>query len=230
MNGEPLVLVVDDEEKILEVLRSYLNINGCRPLCAKSGREAMNLFLKNPVSLALLDLMLPDLGGEELCRKIRALSDIPIIMLTAKADEESVIRGLNAGADDYVCKPFSPRQLMARVRAALRRKAGTGAAEKRLAARGLAADLESRRVSRDGAGISLTPNEYKILIALMSRPGKIFTRDEIIEQIKGDDYDGFDRAVDTHIKNLRQKIGDDSKSPVFIQTVYGMGYRFVSEL
>jgi DNA-binding response OmpR family regulator len=230
MDGEPLILVVDDEEKILEVLSSYLKINGYRPLCAKNGREAMELFLKNPVALALLDLMLPDLSGEELCRKIRSVSDIPIIMITAKVDEESVIRGLNLGADDYVCKPFSPRQLMARVQAALRRKTGTGAAGKRLIHGGLAVDLENRRVSRDGAGISLTPNEYKILVTLMSRPAKIFTRDEIIEQIRGEDYDGFDRTVDTHVKNLRQKIGDDPKSPVFIQTVYGMGYRFAGEL
>jgi DNA-binding response OmpR family regulator len=229
MNGEPLVLVVDDEEKILEVLRSYLKINGCRPLCAKNGREAMELFSKNPVALALLDLMLPDLSGEDLCRKIRSVSDIPIIMITARVDEESIIRGLNMGADDYVCKPFSPRQLMARVRAALRRTGETGAAEKRMVHGGLAVDVENRRVSRDGAAIALTPNEYNILITLMSRPAKIFTRDEIIERIKGDDYDGLDRAVDTHIKNLRQKIGDDPKSPVFIQTVYGMGYRFAGE-
>jgi DNA-binding response OmpR family regulator len=230
MKEEPLVLVVDDEEKILEVLSSYLKINGCRPLCAKNGREGLDLFGKHPVSLALLDLMLPDLSGEDLCREIRAVSDIPIIMITAKVDEESIIRGLNIGADDYVCKPFSPRQLMARVQAALRRKTGTGAAGKTLSRGGLVVDTENRRVSRDGAGISLTPNEYKILAALMSRPAKIFTRDEIIEQVKGEDYDGFDRAVDTHIKNLRQKIGDDPKSPVFIQTVYGMGYRFAGDV
>jgi DNA-binding response OmpR family regulator len=229
MKEEPLVLVVDDEEKILEVLRSYLKINGCRPLCAKNGREGLDLFREHPVSLALLDLMLPDLSGEDLCRKIRAVSDIPIIMITAKVDEESIIRGLNMGADDYVCKPFSPRQLMARVQAALRRKTGTGAAGKILSQDGLVVDTENRRVSRDGAGISLTPNEYKILVALMSRRAKIFTRDEIIEQVKGEDYDGFDRAVDTHIKNLRQKIGDDPKSPAFIQTVYGMGYRFAGD-
>jgi DNA-binding response OmpR family regulator len=229
MKEEVLVLVVDDEEKILEVLSSYLKINGCRPLCAKNGREALELFSKNPVSLALLDLMLPDLSGEELCRKIRAVSDIPVIMITARVDEESIIRGLNMGADDYVCKPFSPRQLMARVQAALRRKTGTGAAGKCLVHGGLVVDTENRRVSRDGTGIRLTPNEYKILITLMSRPEKIFTRDEIIERIKGEDYDGFDRAVDTHVKNLRQKIGDDPKSPVFIQTVYGMGYRFAGE-
>jgi DNA-binding response OmpR family regulator len=221
---ESLVLVVDDEEKILEVLSSYLKINGLRPLCAKNGREALELFQKNPVSLALLDLMLPDLSGEDLCRRIRSVSDIPIIMITARVDEESVIHGLGIGADDYVVKPFSPRQLMARVKAALRRKGRL--TETRLVSGGLSVDTENRRVSRDGRDIALTPNEYKILITLMSRPAKIFTRDEIIERIKGDDYDGFDRAVDTHVKNLRQKIGDDPKSPVYIQTVYGMGYRF----
>jgi DNA-binding response OmpR family regulator len=229
MKEEPVVLVVDDEEKILEVLSSYLKINGCKPLCAKNGREAVELFQKNPVALALLDLMLPDLSGEDVCRRIRSVSDIPIIMITARVDEESIIHGLNIGADDYVCKPFSPRQLMARVQAALRRTRGGGVTEKRLASGGLTADTENRRVSRDGVDIALTPNEYKILITLMSRPAKIFTRDEIIERIKGDDYDGFDRAVDTHIKNLRQKIGDDSKSPAFIQTVYGMGYRFAGD-
>jgi DNA-binding response OmpR family regulator len=229
MKEEPVVLVVDDEEKILDVLSSYLKINGCKPLCAKNGREAVELFQKNPVALALLDLMLPDLSGEDVCRRIRSVSDIPIIMITARVDEESIIHGLNIGADDYVCKPFSPRQLMARVQAALRRKTGSGVTEKRLASGGLVADTENRRVSRDGVVLSLTPNEYKILITLMSRPAKIFTRDEIIERIKGDDYEGFDRAVDTHIKNLRQKIGDDSKSPAFIQTVYGMGYRFAGD-
>jgi DNA-binding response OmpR family regulator len=229
MNTEPLVLVVDDEEKILEVLCSYLKINGCVPIRAKNGGEAVELFGKTPVSLVLLDLMLPDLSGEEVCRKIRAVSDIPIIMITARVDEESIIRGLNMGADDYVCKPFSPRQLMARVRSALRRRTPAGERGEILASCGLVVDTENRRVSRAGENIFLTPSEYKILISLMARPAKIFTRDEIIERIKGDDYDGFDRAVDTHIKNLRQKIGDDSKSPVFIQTVYGMGYRFAGE-
>ncbi|MDR1955815.1 MAG: response regulator transcription factor [Treponema sp.] len=229
MKEETLVLVVDDEEKILEVLSSYLKINGFRPLCAKNGQEGMDLFQKNPVSLALLDVMLPDLSGEEVCRRIRAGSDIPIIMITAQVDEESIIRGLHIGADDYVTKPFSPRQVMARVQAALRRKTGTSGTEKRLVSRGLVADIENRRVQRNGTALALTPKEYKILITLMSRPAKIFTRDEILEQIQGDDYDSFDRTVDTHIKNLRQKIEDDPKAPVFIHTVYGMGYRFAGD-
>jgi DNA-binding response OmpR family regulator len=187
----------------------------------------MVLFEQNPVSLILLDLMLPDFSGEELCKKIRQVSDVPIIMITARVDEASIIRGLNIGADDYVCKPFSPRQLMARVQAALRRSgANSGArAGAILSFKDLSIDTEKRIVSRNGKDVSLTRDEYSILALLMSRQAKIFTREEILEAVKGDDFDGFDRAVDTHIKKLRAKIGDDSKAPQYIVTVYGMGYR-----
>jgi DNA-binding response OmpR family regulator len=222
----PLVLVVDDEEKILDIVASYLEQSGYRALRARTGREGMTLFHQHRVSLILLDLMLPDFSGEELCRKVRAEEDIPIIMMTAKVDEESIIRGLNMGADDYVTKPFSPRQLMARVQAALRRSGTVPAKNPVLAAGDLLVDTENRRASRGNAELVLTPNEFKILALLMSRPQKIFTRDEIIAGIKSGDYDGFDRSVDSHVKNLRQKIGDDSKSPRYIHTVYGMGYRF----
>jgi DNA-binding response OmpR family regulator len=184
----------------------------------------MTLFEQNPVSLILLDLMLPDFSGEEFCRKIRQVSDVPVIMITAKVDETSIIRGLTIGADDYVTKPFSPRQLMARVQAALRRSGGekTGGF---LSYKDLTVDTEKRLVSRRGEAVSLTRDEYNILVLLMSRQTKIFTRDEILEAVKGDDFDGFDRVVDTHIKKLRAKIGDDSKAPQYIVTVYGMGYR-----
>jgi DNA-binding response OmpR family regulator len=184
----------------------------------------MTLFEQNPVSLILLDLMLPDFSGEEFCRKIRQVSDVPVIMITAKADEASIIRGLNIGADDYVTKPFSPRQLMARVQAALRRSGGEKTSGV-LSYKDLTADTEKRLVSRGGEAVSLTRDEYNILVLLMSRQTKIFTREEILEAVKGDDFDGFDRAVDTHIKKLRAKIGDDSKAPQYIVTVYGMGYR-----
>ncbi|MDR1353690.1 MAG: response regulator transcription factor [Treponema sp.] len=236
MTGKPVVLAIDDEEKILELIRSYLEKSGYQGLCAKTGREGLRLFEESmasryPVSLILLDLMLPDLAGEELCRKVRAVSEVPIIMITARVDEESIIRGLNIGADDYVTKPFSPRQLMARIAAALRRtnSSGKGMSGGFLVYRDLAADTEKRLISRDGQEIALTRDEYKIMTLLMSRPSKIFTRDEIIGNIKGDDYDGFDRSIDTHIKNIRQKIGDDPKSPRYIVTVYGMGYRLAGE-
>lgn len=226
----PLVLAVDDEAKILDLLSSYLQANGCRALTAATARKALALFQSNPVDLVLLDLMLPDASGEDLCRQVRAVSDVPVIMISARTDEESIIRGLNIGADDYVCKPFSPRQLMARVRAALRRAGGEAdgkaGGRTRFVRGGLLVDTEARTISREGAALPLTACEYKILALLLSRPSKIFTRDEIIEHAKGDDFDGFDRAIDTQIKRLRQKIGDDPKAPSYISTVYGMGYRF----
>ena len=227
----PAVLVVDDEPKILEILKSYLEANGFTALCAKNGREGMTLFEQNPVSLILLDLMLPDFSGEEFCKKIRRDSDVPIIMITARVDEASIIRGLNIGADDYVCKPFSPRQLIARVQAVIRnsvrRSAGSGAkkAGAFFSYRDLTVDTEKRTAALAGKTLPLTRDEYNILALLMSRQTKIFTRDEILDAVKGDDFDGFDRAVDTHIKKLRAKIGDDSKAPQYIVTVYGMGYR-----
>jgi DNA-binding response OmpR family regulator len=228
MKEKPVVLVVDDEAKILELVKSYLGINGYTPLCAKNSREGITLFERNPVSLVLLDLMLPDSPGEELCRKIRELSKVPIIMLTARVEEEDIIRGLKMGADDYVTKPFSPRQLMARVEAALRRSGGekTGTV---LSYAGLTVDTEKRAASLNGEVLSLTRDEYNILTLLMSRQPKLFTRDEILESIKGEGYEGFDRSIDTHIKNLRAKLGDEPKAPAYITTVYGMGYRFGGE-
>jgi DNA-binding response OmpR family regulator len=169
--------------------------------------------------------MLPDFSGEEFCKKVRQGSDVPIIMITAKVDEESIIRGLNIGADDYICKPFSPRQLMARVAAALRRSGGGKKPEHFLVCRDLCVDTEKRSLNRNGEEIALTRDEYNILALLMSRQEKIFTRDEILEAVKGDDYEGFDRSVDSHIKRLRAKIGDDPRAPRYILTVYGMGYR-----
>ncbi|GHT71557.1 DNA-binding response regulator [Spirochaetia bacterium] len=229
MNDKQTVLVVDDEPKILELVKSYLEMNGYKALCAKNGGEGMALFEQNPVSLILLDLMLPDFSGEEFCKKVRQVSDIPIIMITAKVEEESIVHGLNIGADDYVTKPFSPRQLMARVRAALRRRAGgteTGGTEGGFLSCGdLVVDTEKRTLGRNGKEIALTRDEYNILALLMSRQAKIFTREEILEAVKGDDFSGFDRSIDSHIKRLRSKIGDDPKTPRYILTVYGMGYR-----
>jgi DNA-binding response OmpR family regulator len=228
------VLVVDDEVKILELLRSYLERDGYTVLCAKSGGEGMECFEKarqsaSPLSLILLDLMLPDIPGEDFCGTVRRVSDVPIIMITAKAGEEDIIRGLNRGADDYVTKPFSPRQLMARVRAALRRGGGREARDGPLWYRDLCVDRERRIVSRRGEPVHLTRDEYHILALLMSRRAKIFTREEILEAVKGAAYGGFDRAVDTHIKKLRAKLGDDPKAPAYIITVYGMGYRLGAE-
>ncbi|GHU59602.1 DNA-binding response regulator [Spirochaetia bacterium] len=233
MTDKQTVLVVDDESKILELVKSYLEMNGYKALCAKNGGEGMALFEQNPVSLILLDLMLPDFSGEEFCKKVRQVSSVPIIMITAKVEEESIIHGLTIGADDYVTKPFSPRQLMARIQAALRRGISSTASDGRgteirggfLSCGDLAVDTEKRTLIHNGKEIALTRDEYNILTLLMSRQAKIFTRDEILEAIKGDDFSVFDRSIDSHIKRLRAKIGDDPKAPRYILTVYGMGYR-----
>jgi len=228
MGEKETILVIDDEPKILEAVRTYLAMGGYNVLCAKNGMEALDLFEQNRVSLILLDLMLPGLSGEELCKKIRQVSDIPIIMITAKVDEASIIHGLNIGADDYVTKPFSLRQLLARVQAVLRRRGGAKTG-KLLAYKDLAVDTEQRAASRKGEVLALTRDEFSILALLMSRQTKIFTRDEILDAVKGDDFDGSDRAIDSHIKRLRARIGDDPKAPKYITTVYGMGYRMAGD-
>ncbi|MDR2418522.1 MAG: response regulator transcription factor [Treponema sp.] len=230
MKGKQTVLVVDDEPKILELVNSYLEMNGFNALCAKNGREGMAFFEKLGMDLILLDLMLPDFSGEEFCKKVRRVSNIPIIMITAKVEEKSIINGLNIGADDYVTKPFSPRQLMARVRAALRRNGShasgdTDGSDGFFSYGDLMIDTENRIVRKNGEVLALTRDEYNILTLLMSHQAKIFTRDEILEAVKGGDFDGFDRSVDSHIKRLRAKIGDDPKASKYILTVYGMGYR-----
>jgi two-component system OmpR family response regulator len=220
------ILIVDDEPKILELLKSYLEAEGFRALCARSGMEALSFFEGEEVDLILLDLMLPGFSGEQFCKRVRESSDVPVIMITAKVEERSVIHGLNIGADDYVCKPFSPRQVVARVKAALRRAGmDRGGTDALLSCGDLIVDTESRSVRRGGEALNLTRDEYNILVLLMSRKSRIFTRDEILDAVKGRDFDGFDRSVDSHIKRLRAKIGDDPKSPRYITTVYGVGYR-----
>jgi DNA-binding response OmpR family regulator len=228
MGEKETILVIDDEPKILEAVKTYLTMGGYTVLCATNGMEALNLFEHNRVSLMLLDLMLPGLSGEELCKKIRRVSDVPIIMITAKVDEASIIHGLNIGADDYVTKPFSLRQLLARVQAVLRRRGGAKT-DAPLAYKDLLVDTEQRVASRGGAALTLTRDEFNILALLMSRQTKIFTRYEILDAVKGDDFDGSDRAIDSHIKRLRARIGDDPKTPKYITTVYGMGYRMVED-
>ncbi|MDR0822717.1 MAG: response regulator transcription factor [Endomicrobium sp.] len=222
MNNQKTILIVDDEIKILDMLKSYLDICGYKTVCAQNGAQALDAFEKNQADLVLLDLMLPDLSGEDICKKIRSSSKVPIIMLTAKVDEQSIIRGLNIGADDYITKPFSLKELSARIKAVLRRSVVLD--NQKLVFGKLTIDTDSRLVMLNNNKINLTPNEYKILTLLASRPEKIYTRDEIIAKTLGDDFDGFDRTIDTHIKNLRQKIGND-----YIATVYAMGYRFIAD-
>jgi DNA-binding response OmpR family regulator len=228
----PRVLVVDDEPKITEVVASYLRRAGFEPLAAAGGAEAMEVFEREHPDLVILDLMLPDLPGEEVCRRIRARSRVPIIMLTARVQDADAVNGLSLGADDYVTKPFSPRQLMARVQAVLRRAEGIGAP----AARVLSFDGEDLLID-DGMGIvkkagrtvAVTPSEFRLLRLLAGNPGRVFSREELIARALGDDFGGYDRTIDAHVKNLRQKIETDPRTPRYIQTVHGTGYRFRAE-
>src|SRR5665647_795429 len=226
------ILIVDDEVKIAEVVQSYLENNGYTVYKAFNGREALEKFDKFNPSLIILDLMLPDITGEEICKTIRKKSRVPIIMLTAKIDEENILEGLDIGADDYVTKPFSPRQLMARVTALLRRTdEDTALLCNIISFNGddLIIDPIKYEVKKSGMPVNLTPNEYKILITLLRYPKKVFTRDELITRVMGSGFEGYDRIIDTHMKNLRQKIETDSKKPIYIITVHGIGYRFGGE-
>lgn len=226
------VLVVDDEPMIREAVASYLDRQGCRVFSADNGREALEIFDREAITFVILDLMLPDISGEEVCRRLRKESTVPVIMLTAKAQEEDVLNGLQIGADDYVTKPFSLRQLYARMTAILRR---TSEELRPLAEKyswnenDLSIDFEHNEVRKKGELLSLTPSEWKILSALIRRPKKVYLREELIELVFGPDFDGYDRVIDTHIKNLRKKVEDDPKKPVYIKTVRSLGYKFGGE-
>jgi DNA-binding response OmpR family regulator len=223
------ILAVDDERKILEVVSSLLESRGFRVFTAETGGRALEILDRENIALVILDLMLPDIPGEELCRRVRARSRVPVIMLTARVDEGSLLEGLGAGADDYIMKPFSLKELSARVEAVLRRSSGDLvplAARNAFRGGDLLVDFEKGLVTKKRAPVSLTPSEMRILAALVKYPGKVFTRSELIDVALGDGFDGFDRAVDSHIKNLRQKIEDDPRRPDYILTVHGLGYRF----
>lgn len=229
MQKNNTVLVVDDEPKILDVISSALTSQGYRVLAADTGSCALALFEKEDVALILLDLMLPDISGEEVCAAVRKKSRVPIIMLTAKAGDENIADGLNIGADDYITKPFSLKVLCARVEAVLRRTADEPVPLfNKITLRGgdLELDFVSHTVVKSGSEVKLTPSEYNILAALLKHPKKVFTRDELIKIAFGDDFAGYDRAVDSHIKNLRQKIETNQKEPVYVVTVHGVGYKF----
>jgi DNA-binding response OmpR family regulator len=223
------ILIVDDEHKLLEVVESYLIKEGYEVLTADDGLKALEIIKNEKIHLVILDLMLPKMSGEEVCRKIRSNSDMPIIMLTAKVEEDNKLEGLAIGADDYMTKPFSVRELMGRIRALLRRsyRNDVPIADSLIFNDGdLKIDILKHQVMKKGALISLTPNEFKVLNILLINPGQVFTRDRLVEKAFGYDYEGFDRTIDTHIKNIRQKLEDDPKNPDYILTVYGVGYKF----
>lgn len=223
------ILVVDDEIKIVEIVQAYLEKNGYSVVTAFNGKDALKVFEKEHPALVVLDLMLPDLSGEEVCKTLRKQSRVPIIMLTAKVSESEVINGLNIGADGYILKPFSPNELVARVIALLRRSENDILPLSNIFSFNnddLIIDVLKHEVKKCGEIVSLTPTEYKILLTLVKYSSKLFTREEIITIVLNEYYNGYDRTIDTHIKNLRQKVETDPKNPQYIVTVHGVGYRF----
>jgi two-component system alkaline phosphatase synthesis response regulator PhoP len=220
------ILVVDDEARIVKLVRDYLTRAGFDVLDAQDGDTALTMARVERPDLIILDLMLPGVDGLDVCRRLRQESDVPIIMLTARVEEADRIVGLELGADDYVTKPFSPGELVARVRATLRRANGEMGPSTMLRAGDVELDTASLTATVAGELVDLTPTEFQLLAALVRQPGRIFTREQLLEAVHGVAFDGYDRSVDSHVKNLRRKIEPDPRQPCYIQTVYGVGYRF----
>ncbi|MBF8251152.1 MAG: DNA-binding response regulator [Deltaproteobacteria bacterium] len=220
------ILIIEDEAKIANVVKAYLEREGFEASIAETGEKALRL-IKDGYNLIILDLMLPDIDGESICAAIREISDLPIIMLTAKSSEDDRVKGLGMGADDYIVKPFSARELVARVKAHLRKTKKT---EDRILSFNnglLKIDTQSMEVIKGASRFALTPTEFKILITLAERPQNVFSRSQLVNIVQGFDFEGYDRVIDAHIKNIRHKIEDDMQKPIFIKTVYGVGYRFI---
>ena len=225
------ILIVDDELMIKEAVSAYFSKMGFTTHTAENGQDALAVFWQNQIDLIILDLMLPGISGEEVCKEIRQKSNVPIIMLTAKTGEESLLTGLKIGADDYVKKPFSVKELFARAEAILRRSSFKGQESSRILEFGddLSIDFDNVLVKKNGNPLSLTKSEWRILSSMANFPKKVFTREELVEIALGGDSESFDRAIDTHIKNLRKKVESDPRNPVYIKTVHGLGYRFGGE-
>ncbi len=224
--GTATVLVVDDERKIRDTVRAFLEQQRYAVLVAGTGQQALDVAARLKPDLVVLDLMLPDLAGEEVARSLRAISQVPIIMLTAKAAEADRVAGLRLGADDYVVKPFSPLELVARVDAVLRRARPGGPGGVLSFDQGrLVIDPAGREVRADGALVALTRSEFDLLAALAATPGRVFSRYELVARVHGYDYEGYERTADVHVKNLRAKLRDDPKAPRWVVTVPGVGYK-----
>jgi DNA-binding response OmpR family regulator len=225
------ILIVDDDKKTVNLVKLYLEKDGYQVLTSYDGQQALELARQKQPDLVVLDLMLPEVDGLDVCRILRAESKIPIIMLTAKTTEQDKLLGLDLGADDYVTKPFSPRELMARVRAVLRRvgeEEYKGPPEIRYG--DLVVNFLRHEAWVRGEPVRLTPKEFKLLDLLIKEPGRAFTRLELLDRVFGFDYEGLERTVDVHVMNLRKKIESDPSRPIYIQTVYGVGYKFAEDI
>jgi DNA-binding response OmpR family regulator len=223
------ILVVDDEERLTSLVQAYLQQEGFRVVTAANGRQALDAARREPPDLIILDIMMPEMDGIEFLRRHRAQHTTPVILLTARVEDEDKIVGLELGADDYVTKPFRPRELLARVRAVLRRGGASGPEPAVLRCADLVLDRGRHEFLLDGRPIDVTPTEFEILAALMAAPGKVFTRMELLERAQGIGYEGYERTIDAHVKNLRAKIGPALDGSLRIQTVYGVGYRLARE-
>ncbi|MBM3470961.1 MAG: response regulator transcription factor [Armatimonadetes bacterium] len=218
------ILVVDDEPEITDVVRKYLDRDGYHVVSAADGRAALAAFNREKPNLVILDLMLPEVDGWEVARQIRAAGGTPIIMLTARGEEVHRLIGLGLGADDYITKPFSPREVVARVRAVLRRAGGEPSSDV-LTVGDLEIDQGRMEVRRGGTVVTLTPTEFKLLAALARAPGRVFTRLQLIDLTQGHAFEGYERTIDAHVKNLRHKLEPDPRRPRYVLTVHGVGYR-----
>ena len=218
------ILIVEDEIKIANLLKDYLLNEGFKVSCLTRGDEAVKKINSLSPALILLDLMLPGMDGISVCREIRKTVDIPIIMVTAKVEEMDRLIGLEIGADDYVCKPFSPREVVARTKTVLRR-ARSGEKLRRFIAGPIILDENTRRVTLDGNELNLTPSEFGLLNVLIASPGRVFSRSELLDKVQGYRFEGYDRTIDSHVKNLRKKIAQRAPEKEFIQTIYGVGYK-----
>lgn len=224
------ILIIEDEESVLEVIAAYLQKGGYTVYSAFSGLEGIDIFKSKKIDLVILDLMLPDITGEEVCKILRKNSDVHIFMLTAKSALEDRIEGLNIGADEYLVKPFSPRELTARVNALFRRLGVQSKKDTFIFSDGnLEVDYEGRIVKLKGEEVPFTPNEFDILYFLIVNKGRVLTREQLINKVFGEDFEGFDRTIDVHIKNIRKKIEEDTKNPKYIITVTKVGYKFGGE-
>jgi len=219
-------LVVDDEREIAELCRDYLVAAGFAVLTTGDGRSALDLIRTHRPDVVVLDLGLPEIDGLEVTRAIRRESGVPIVMLTARADESDKLVGLELGADDYLTKPFSPKELVARVRAVLRRVEGVHEAVEQVTVGDVELDLTRMRVRRAGQEVELTPSEFRLLATLVGQPGRVFTRAQLLDAVHGVAFDSYERAIDAHVKNLRRKLEPDPRSPTYVKTVFGVGYRF----
>ena len=223
------ILVVDDKANIRRLLQEYLSEQGYRVVLAANGREALYVARAEKPDLILLDIMMPEMDGYEFMRSYRQEKSTPVILLTAKLDETDKVIGLELGADDYVTKPFGMRELVARMRAVLRRTSGSVQEKNTLEAGDLVVEIEHRTVTVGGRPVNLTPSEFALLTTLMRTPGRVFTRSELLEALPGEVFEGAERSVDVHIRNLRKKVEPDAAEPRYVETVFGVGYRFAVE-